>query len=292
MSDELVSGLLTRPGLRVALALATEISREARSLHRLRPAAAVMLAQGLSAGALAVALLEKGTRVNLQIECDGPLRGLFVDASLRGAIRGYVKNPQVEFLGHGGQFRWRPALGNRGFLSVLREISGGEPYRSSVELAHFDLSRDLEEYFLVSDQLPARTRLEVVGLGPEPLGVVAGMVLQPLPHGDRAELARLGTELSGGALERQLRERPRASARELLRVITGEEPLEGVERRPLHYHCDCSKERMLRALRSLEPRELEEMLREEGRADATCHFCGRSYTATKEELRSLLPPTA
>src|SRR5262249_7996945 len=156
MADELVSGLLKETDLRVVLVTASELARRARELHRSATASASLLAQGLTAGALLASLQKSDSRVNLQLECDGPLRGLFVDGETSGVLRGYAKNPLVSHVGNEGEYHWRPALGNKGFLSVLRDLGGGEYYRSAVELESFDLAKDLERYFAISDQLPTR----------------------------------------------------------------------------------------------------------------------------------------
>ncbi|HET9450202.1 MAG TPA: Hsp33 family molecular chaperone HslO, partial [Aggregicoccus sp.] len=162
MADELVSGLLKDVDLRVVLVTAGALSRKARALHSAEPAAAALLAQGLVSAALLAALQKEKGRINLQLECDGPLRGMFADAEAGGTVRGYVKNPYVSFTGGEGEYHWRPALGNSGFLSVLRDLGGGEYYRSSVELQAFDFPQDLERYFHASEQVQTRIALELV----------------------------------------------------------------------------------------------------------------------------------
>lgn len=286
MADALASALLESVDLKVTVAVATVVGRRARELHRLQRASASLLSQALCAGALLASLQKERTRVNLQLGCDGPLRGLFVDASSEGSLRGYVKNPAVELLGEGA-YAFRPALGNAGFLSVLRERLDGELYRSTVELRHFELSRELEEYFGASEQLPSRVRLEVLALPGEELGAVAGVLIQPLPKGDREELSRLGARLhEQGALGEALTRDPQASAEELLQGLFPGAKLLSV--RPLRYECDCSRERMLRGLASLGREELEDLLRTGGRAELSCQFCESRYSFSAEELRGLL----
>src|SRR5690348_11051981 len=106
MVDELVSTLLPKSGLRVLVAMTAQTSEKARSLAGLSSTSAALLAQGLTAGALMGALQKDNSRINLQLECDGPLRGMFVDADAQGHVRGYVKNPHVEFAGASEAFRW------------------------------------------------------------------------------------------------------------------------------------------------------------------------------------------
>lgn len=291
MADELVSGLLKETDLRVVLVTATGLARRARELHRSEAASAALMAQGLTAGALLASLQKSDSRINLQLECDGPLRGLFVDGDTAGVLRGYAKNPLVSHLGAEGQYHWRPALGNKGFLSVLRDLGGGEYYRSSVELERFDLAKDLERYFSISDQLPTRVYLTVLpGQGdgaPEPLGTVAGMLLQPLPDGDQEAFRALGDRLATD-LESALRAQAGQGAVSLLKTLVPQADLEVMSRYPVSFTCSCSKDRVKRALLSMGREELEDILAKEGQAEADCHFCTTHYVVSGDEIRELL----
>lgn len=295
MADELVSGLLKEINLRVVLVTATELARRARELHRSSSGSAVLMAQGLSAGALMGSLQKSDARVNLQLECDGPLRGLFVDADSSGILRGYVKNPLVSHLGNEGAYHWRPALGNKGFLSVLRDLGGGEYYRSAVELESFDLARDLERYFSISDQLPTRVYLTVLPEpgreGEEPLGRVVGMFLQPLPDGDMQAFREWGDQLAQD-FEERVRTHAAQGATALLKALVPREDLELLSRYPISFNCGCSKERVKRALMTLGREELEDILQKEGKAEADCHFCTTHYVVTGAEIRELLSTLA
>jgi molecular chaperone Hsp33 len=295
MADELVSGLLKETDLRVVLVTASELARRARELHRSATASASLMAQGLTAGALLAALQKSDSRVNLQLECDGPLRGLFVDGDTSGVLRGYVKNPLVSHAGAEGQYHWRPALGNKGFLSVLRDLGGGEYYRSSVELERFDLAKDLERYFTISDQVPSRVYLTVLPEksdgSAEPLGLVAGLLLQPLPNGDREAFQALGDRLAR-EFESTLRAHGTQGATALLKTLVPQADLEVMSRYPVSFTCSCSKDRVKRALMSMGREELEDILAKEGEAKADCHFCTTHYVVTGEEIREILAAMA
>ncbi|WP_375770812.1 Hsp33 family molecular chaperone HslO [Archangium gephyra] len=299
MADELVSGLLKETDLRVVLVTASELARHARELHRSAPASASLMAEALTAGALLSALQKSDSRVNLQLECDGPLRGLFVDADATGVLRGYAKNPLVSHLGAEGTYHWRPALGNKGFLSVLRDLGGGEYYRSAVELEAFDLARDLERYFGMSDQLPTRVYLSVLpgtaNGAPEPLGTVAGLLLQPLPDGDQAAFRELGDRLARD-FESTLKAQAGQGTTALLKALVPQPDLEVMSRYPVSFTCNCSKDRVKRALVSMGRAELEDILATEGEAKADCHFCTTHYVVTGDEIRQILaemdPPTS
>src|SRR5688572_10476145 len=132
MSDGLVRGVLPSANLKWAVCLTPGLCAQAQRLHGLAEGSAAMLGEAINAAALLAALQKGNSRINLQVECDGPLRGLFVDASADGDVRGYVKEPQL----HGTA----AVLGRSGFLSVLRDLGQGEHYRSSVDLSAMELS--------------------------------------------------------------------------------------------------------------------------------------------------------
>jgi len=292
MSDELVSGLLKDPGYRVVLVTAGALTRRARELHGAGSAAAALLGEGLMGAALMASLQKEQARINLQLECDGPLRGFFVDAHPGGALRGYVKNPLVQFVGGSGRYRWRPVLGNKGYLSVLRDLGGGEYSRSSVELERFAFEGDLERYFEVSEQLPTHVRFELVPRGEEPLGSVVGLVVQPLPDADPEAFATFGESLQAD-LRRAVEGLPaEASASAILKALFSREDLEVMSRYPLAFSCPCSRERVKRALVAMGRAELTDVLEKDGKAEATCEFCTTHYVISAEEIRELLAPSA
>ena len=292
MADELVSGLLKDVDLRVVLVTAGALSRKARALHSAEPAAAALLSQGLTGAALLAALQKEKGRINLQLECDGPVRGMFADAEAGGTVRGYLKNPYVSFTGGEGRYHWRPVLGNSGFLSVLRDLGKGEYYRSSVELQAFDFPQDLERYFTASEQVQTRLAIEFLPAGSEPLGQVVGVLLQPLPDGD-LEAFR---DLSAGLSERLVRAAgeqageggPSGGAAGLLRALFPRPDLEVMSRYPLDFECGCSRERVKRALLAMGRAELEDVLATDKKAEATCQFCTTQYVISEEEIRELV----
>jgi len=289
MADELVSALLRAEDLRVVLALTSDLSHRARELASMRPGSAAMLAQGLTAGLLLAALQKERTRLNLQLECDGPLRGLFVDASSSGEVRGYVKNPLVEHIGGEGDFRWRPVLGNSGFLSVLRDQGGGEYYRSSVQLGRFDLAQDLKAFFAESEQIRTEVFLELVAEGEEPLAVVGGLLMQALPGGDVDALGAHARRLaSPGAFQAGLQAGAKSGAAAAVKALFPGSDLEVLARYPVAFQCSCSKERVKNALLAMGRAELDDLLAKDGQAEVTCQFCSTRYTVSGEEIRKLL----
>src|SRR5690242_16010161 len=125
--DRLVRGLLPDQGLRVVFARVGDTARMSRVLHGLYPTSAHLFAEAIAGGLLLASLQKDRARVNVQVECDGPLRGLLVDADADGNVRGYVRGSSVNFPGDPARGA-RAALGGSGFLSVLRDLGRGDWY--------------------------------------------------------------------------------------------------------------------------------------------------------------------
>ncbi len=285
MTDKRLRAICHDKGLTASVAVVTGTAREGQKMHGLHDMSAMLLAQAMAAGALLVSLQKDASRINLQLECDGPLRGMFVDAGADGSIRGYVKNPYLDVEGNRGPMRWRPALGNKGFFSVLKDVGDGDFYRSSIELAAMDPALDLERYFTTSEQVQSKVALAVERSGEEPLGVVAGVLIQALPHGDLTELQRIGASLTA-ELERHVKGKLGVEAEALLSsMLPGFEPM---SQTPVAWRCTCSKDRVLVALSAMGKAELQDILTTQGEAAATCQFCSRRHVASADDLKALL----
>ncbi len=283
MSDRLVRGLLPSQGVRAIHVRVSDTARIARMLHGLYPTSARLLAETMAAGLLAASLEKEQARINLQLECDGPLRGAFVDAAPDGSIRGYVRGPRVNFPGDpiAGA---RAALGGTGFLSVMRDLGGGNFYRGHVELRAFQLARDLERYFAESEQVPTALDIAVLPGGSEPLGDVAGVLVQRLPGGDDAALAQARARLASGAFREALARG--AAAQDAIAAVAGPgfELLADVE---VAYRCGCSPERARVAVSALGREGVLDVLATEGEAVVTCEFCRQRYVVDAADLRRM-----
>jgi molecular chaperone Hsp33 len=284
MPDRIVRGLYPSRGIRVILARVTETARLARMLHGLYPTSARLFAQGLAAGALLGALQKREEqRVNLQVECDGPLGGLLVDADAVGNVRGYVRHPEVHFPGDPA-LGARAALGGAGHLTVLRPMAEGSYYRSTVPLEAFDLVEDLRRWFTTSEQVATALDLCVRPDGDEPLGEVVGLLVQRLPDGDERAIEEARERLAGGALAAALARDPHSQA--VVGAVLGEgfELLADLE---VAWRCGCDHARARAAVTALGIEGIDQVLAAEKQAVIDCQFCKKRYVIDEAELREL-----
>jgi molecular chaperone Hsp33 len=281
--DRLVRGLLPDRGVRVVFARVADTARMARVLHGLYPTSARLFAEAMAGGLLLGALQKDRARVNLQVECDGPLRGLLVDADAEGNVRGYVRGAAVNFPGDPARGA-HAALGGSGYLSVLRDLGKGSWYRAHVELRDLSIPRDLARYFAESEQVDTALDIAVLARGDEPLADAAGLLFQKLPDGDEAAVAALRRRLDEGALAAAVE--VGGGAQEVIRAVAGE-GFELLADQEVAYRCSCSLERARNAVSALGHEEIEDVLSKEKQAVITCEFCHQRYVVPEPELRDM-----
>jgi molecular chaperone Hsp33 len=291
MADQLIRATAAEGGIRAVGVITTRLTDEARRRHKLSYVATAALGRTMSAGLLlASSMKREGSRVNIRVKGDGPLGGILVDAGLDGTVRGYVENPSIELPPNAkGKLDVGGAVGHEGFLYVIRDVGYGYPYSSTVELVSGEIGDDIANYLVTSEQTPSAL---VVGVFVEAQGVTAsgGILIQVLPKAARDEalvqtLEARVAQLSGFTPLLQAGK----TLPEIFEQLLGDMGLVILpEIQMVRFHCGCSFDRVLGALKMLGEEELQDMIEKDDGAEATCHFCGEVYQASSHELAQLI----
>ncbi|EFA74157.1 Hsp33 protein [Raphidiopsis brookii D9] len=290
MADKLMRATAANGGIRAVGVITTKLVEEARVRHKLSYVATAALGRTMSAGLLmASGMKRSGSRINLRVKGDGPLGGILVDAGLDGTVRGYVGNPSIELLPNTkGKLDVGGAVG-KGYLYVVKDIGYGYPYSSTVELVSGEIGDDVTHYLVNSEQTPSALVLGVfVGSG----GVTAagGILIQVLPKVARDEVLveRLESRVSALSGFTPLLQAGK-SLTDIFEDLLGDMELTIFpESQLLRFHCGCSFERVLGALKMLGESELQDMILKDNGAEATCDFCGSVYQASTDNLAQLI----
>ena len=290
MADQLIRATAADGGIRAVGAITTRLTAVARERHKLSYVATAALGRTMTAGLLMASGMKRvGSRVNVRVRGDGPLGGILVDAGLDGTVRGYVGNPSVELPPNAqGKLDVGGAVGN-GFLYVVRDVGYGYPYSSTVELVSGEIGEDIAHYLATSEQTPSALVLGVF-VGSQGVTAAGGLLVQVLPKASRDESLVKKLESRVAALQGFT---PLLQAgknlTEIFEDILGDMGLHIFpETQMLRFHCSCSFDRMLRALKMLGEAELQDMITKDDGAEVTCDFCGEVYHANSDQLAQLI----
>lgn len=291
MADQLIRATAADGGIRTVGVITTRLTEEARQRHNLSYVATAALGRTMSAGLLLASSMKRAeSRVNIRINGDGPLGGILVDAGLDGTVRGYVGNPAIELPPNDkGKLDVGGAVGSKGYLYVVRDVGYGYPYSSTVELVSGEIGDDVTHYLVNSEQTPSALVLGVF-VGAEGVTAAGGFMIQILPKAARDEalvetLESRVAKLTGFTpLLRSGKSLP-----QIFEDLMGDMGLEILpETQMVRFHCGCSFERVLGALKILGQSELQDMIEEGEDAEVICHFCGEVYNAKPNQLEQLL----
>ena len=291
MADQLIRATAAEGGIRAVGVITTRLTEEARVRHKLSYVATAALGRTMSAGLLLASNMKRAeSRINIRIKGNGPLEGILVDAGLDGTVRGYVGNPDIELPPNSkGKLDVGGAVGRDGYLYVVRDVGYGYPYSSTVELVSGEIGDDLTHYLVTSEQTPSALVLGVF-VGAEGVSASGGILIQVLPKAarDEALVQTLESRVAGLAGFTPLLQAGKTLP-EILEGLLGDMGLEILpETQLVRFHCGCSFNRVLGALKMLGEAELQDMIEKDDGAEATCHFCGQVYQASSDELAQLI----
>ncbi len=285
--DYLVRGTAKNGLLRCVAVRTVRVCDTARKYHDLSPIATVALGR-LMTGALLLGIDQKNTsdQLSLVVRGNGPIGGMTAIAEPKGKVRGLVGNPHTEAVYlREGKYNVGAVVG-QGQLTVVRNTGLKEPYVGSTNLVSGEIAEDLTAYCFYSEQVPT---ILALGVKVESSGVVAagGLLIQVMP-GATDELLDWLEKRAAGFPDITDFVSDGFNPHQLIDLFLGDPELEYGSSYPVSYQCDCSKERMEKALLTLGDTELQELAQDEQGITLECHFCPQKYHFNQEEIKQLL----
>lgn len=287
--DYIVRGMAADQQLRVFAITGKHLVERARQIHQTSPVATAALGRLLLAGSM-MGCMMKGEQdiLTLQIQCGGPIGGLTVTADYQGRVKGYVREPQVDLpLNPKGKLDVSGALGP-GFLNVIRDIGMREPYNGQTHLVSGEIAEDLTYYYATSEQIPSSVGLGVLVDREAQVRQAGGFIIQVMPFAEEAVIDQLEASLQQTDSITDLMEQGMLPE-DVLQHLLGSLDLEITDRvDTAQYYCNCSKERVFKAIASIGRKDIEEMVADREPIEVNCQFCGSHYRFDTEDLAELL----
>lgn len=288
MKDYIVRATAADAQIRAFAAATKETVETARKAHDTSPVVTAGLGRLLTAGAMMGTMLkDESDLLTLQVKGDGPVGGMTVTADGSGHVKGYADEPRVILpASPRGKLDVGRAVG-KGTLSVIRDLGLKEPYVGQTALQTGEIGDDLTYYFAASEQVPSSVGLGVLMERNNTVRCAGGFLIQLMPFASEEVISRLEKNLSNITSVTALLDQGMTPEEMLGRVLDGFD-LEFTDKTECGFFCNCSKERVEKALISIGKKELEEMIGEGKPIEVNCHFCNRNYSFEVQELRELL----
>lgn len=288
MSDYMVRATAAGGQIRAFAALTTEMAEMGRKIHNTSPVMSAALGR-LMTGAVMMGSMMKGKEdlLTVSIHSDGPGKGLTVTADSKGNVKGYAHEPCVILpANEKGKLDVAGALG-QGTLRVIKDLGLKEPYVGQTELVSGEIAEDLTYYFAVSEQVPSCVALGVLMEKENRVKCSGGFIIQLMPDASEEIIASLEGKIKDFPPVTTLLEKGR-TPEDILDLLLGDLELEILDKMPVQFACNCSRERVTRALISIGRKEIESMIEEEKDVEMNCHFCNKNYVFSTEELKYLI----
>lgn len=286
-TDYIVRATAAEGQIRAFAATTKETVEYARKAHNTSPVATAALGR-LMTGALMMGVMMKGDKdiLTLQIEGSGPIKGITVTADSHGHVKGYVGNPEVLLHANTkGKLDVAGAIGP-GFLNVIMDMGLKEPYNGQVMLQTSEIAEDLTYYFATSQQVPSAVGLGVLMEHDNTVKQAGGFIVQLMPFAEEKIISKLEENVAKIHSVTGLLEEGYTPEKMLGLLLDGMDPMIN-DTVPASFYCNCSKERVSRALISVGKKELKSMIDDGKEIELNCHFCNTDYTFSVEEIKAL-----
>lgn len=280
MNNYLITTLAYKKRARIIFAEMTELIQSVYNKESTSNSLAANFIELIATMCLMTGPIGSTEKMQIKITGDLPSKKMFGSLDGTGCVRGFVsdtfgKNIPLD-IGNNSIF------GKGGFVSVKRESGGFSGYTGITEARYKTISKNLENYYLKSEQLPTYFQLFISKDNPQ---VARGIMLQLLPGEPKSIISDFVSTLHK---KKNLFINP-------LFVINMENlhnhfliDLDYMATKPLKYQCACTKEMFYGVIFNLLPKEINEIIKDQQVLEAVCSMCGKRYLFTHEEIASLL----
>lgn len=282
MSDYIVRGMAAGNQVRFFACNTTDTVEKARITHHTSPVVTGALGRLLTGGLLMGSMCKNDTdTLTIRIQCQGPIQGLLVTADSQGHVKGYVSEPEVML----------PAKDiakaiDLGVMSVIKDIGLKEPYCGQTHLVASDIANDLTYYFVTSEQIPSSVACGVLLNADTSVANAGGFIIQLMPFANDEIIDFLEKKLADFSFTKLLEEGK--TVEEIIELLFEGNDVTFTDKIDAAYVCDCSKERVEKAVISMGKAEIASMIEDNEPVEVVCDFCRTKYIFSTEELYNIL----
>ncbi|MGY3778682.1 Hsp33 family molecular chaperone HslO [Isobaculum melis] len=291
MSDYLIKTVCFEGQIRAYAVCATETVSEAQRRHDTWSASSAALGRTMVGTVLLGATLKGDDKMTVKVEGNGPVGPIIVDGNGKGTTKGYITNTKVSLPPNElGKIDVKGAVGTEGSLTVIKDLGLKDTFSGTVPLISGELGEDFTYYMANSEQVPSAIGLSVLVDTDDSIKAAGGFMIQVMPDATNETITLLEEKIAEMPLVSSLLD-DGESPEQILARIMGEDNVKVLEKMPIKFECDCSKERFATAIIALGADEIQSMIDEDHGAEAECHFCGKHYHYSEADLEELKAET-
>ena len=286
MSDYLVRGIGFNDQVRIFACRTEDTLNHIGKKLNYFPSALDAVGRVLNVGVMMGSMLKLEETVTVKVDGDGPIGLIMAEADAHGHVRAYASNPHCHFeYNSANKLNVRETVGHTGLINVIKDLKLKEPFIGSVPIIDGELAKDFAYYLMISEQVPSVVSLGVLVNTNNLAKSAGGFIIQLLPNTKEEVIA---------AIEKKLNTLPTVSemfqngmSLEQIGKMLSDDTFEVVETTPVRFRCTCSKSRFSKGIISLGKDEIQDMIDKDHGANTVCHFCGKNYEFSEEELVKL-----
>lgn len=288
MADYIVRATAAEGQIRAFAATTRDVVEEARQHHNTSPVATAALGRLLTGGVMMGTMMKNDTDIlTVQIKGGGPIGGITVTADACGNVKGYPDNPEVLIPARkDGKLDVAGAVGV-GIMNVIKDMGLKEPYCGQTVLQTSEIAEDLTYYFATSEQVPSSVGLGVLMNKNNTVKQAGGFIVQVMPFATEEAIDTLEKNISEISSVTAMLDEGMSPEDILNKVMEGLD-VEFTDTIPAKFYCNCSKERVEKAVVSVGKKEIQSMIDDNEPIEVKCHFCNSAYKFSVEELKELL----
>lgn len=288
MSDYMVRATAAGAMVRLFVCSSKELVEEARKIHNTTPVVTAALGRLLTAGAMMGSMLKsEKDLLTIQIKSNGPIGGLTVTATPDGMVKGYPIHADVDLpLKANGKLDVGTGMGI-GVMNVIKDMGLKEPYVGQTVLQTGEIGDDLTYYFATSEQIPSSVGVGVLIDRDYTVKHAGGFIVQLMPFATDDVISKLEENLGKITSVTAMFEEG-LSVEDIVAKIFDGMDYEISDTINIGYQCNCSKEKVTKAIISIGRKDIKEMIDDNKPIEVNCHFCNTNYVFSVDELKAML----
>ncbi|MGX7245858.1 Hsp33 family molecular chaperone HslO [Enterococcus quebecensis] len=287
MEDYLVKALCYEGSIRAYAVCATNTISEAQKRHDTWSSSTAALGRTMVGALLLGATLKGEDKLTVKVQGNGPAGGIVVDSDGSGNTKGYIKNPHVSLtLNESGKIDVRGAVGTEGIFTVIKDLGLKETFSGQTPIVSGEIGEDFTYFMAVSEQIPSAIGLSVLVDTDESVKAAGGFMIQVMPGADEKTIDFIEQRLQEVPMISRLIDEGE-SPEGILERLLGKDEIEILEKMPVQFKCNCSKEKFGTAIIAVGLDEINAMIEEDHGAEAVCQFCGNKYQYSEDDLIEL-----